>query len=291
METILVSGFFVGLVYAILGVGLVVVYRGSRVVNFAHGETGMLAAFVFTELRLGRAASPQSPDTGIVLTLLGAIVVAALLGLATERLVVRPLRGAPAVSTLVATLAVGALILTFASRRWGINLQYTKPLVEGAGVSIGGLQVLPQQLLILAVAPVVVGGLWILYRFTPFGLRLRAVALDHYAAGLIGVDVDRTSTGTWMIGGVLAGVSAILIAPLVTFNVFFMTALMVRGLAAALVGGLTSVTGAVVAGISIGILEAVVTFKSPVSGLTDALLALFMLVLLLLRPGGIVRAA
>jgi branched-chain amino acid transport system permease protein len=292
VNAVILNGAFVGLVYGLLGVGLVVVYRGSRIINFAYGETGMLAAFVFADLRYGTdPLAVTIQDNGIVVALPAAILVGAALGAATERVVIRPLRDAPRLRPLVGTFAVGSLLLVFALRRWGAEVRFAEPLVEGTGVEVGGLLVQPEQLLILAVTLVILGGLWALYKFTPFGLRLRATALDPYAAGLVGVNVNTTSMATWALAGAVSGVSAVLVAPLVVFNVFFMTLLLLRGLAAALVGGLTSVWGAVIAGVGIGVAEGVVAFKSPVSGITDALIAVFVLALMLVRPTGLVRSA
>lgn len=288
MGTVILNGAFVGLVYGLLGVGLVVVYRGSRVINFAYGETGMLAAFVFAELRLGNTLA-STADRGILFTLPLAVGVAAALGALTEMFVVRPLREAPRVRLMVGTFAVGAMLLTFAIERWGVDVRFNKPLVEGAGADVLGLTVKPDQFVILAVALTVLSGLWALYRYTSFGLRLRATALDPYAAGLVGVNTNRTSMATWAMAGALSGLSAILIAPLVVFNVFFMAALSVRALAAALVGGLTSVGGAFTAGLLLGILEGVISYESPVTGVTDASVALVVIAVLLLRPTGLVR--
>jgi branched-subunit amino acid ABC-type transport system permease component len=291
MKAVILSGMFVGLIYGLLGVGLVVVYRGSRVINFAYGETGMLGAFVFTDLRFGSGAAGVARDHGLWLALPLGIGVAAGLGALTELLVGRPLRDAPRIRPLVGTFAVGTLFFVYAARRWGLSVHFAGPLVKGGGVRVVGLQVQAEQLLILVVSIVVLVGLWALYRFTPFGLRLRATALDPYAAGLLGVDVNRTSMATWALAGALSGASAILIAPLVGFNVAFMTTLSIRGLAAALVGGLTNIGGAFSAGVLIGVAEAIIAFKSPVSGVTDVAIAGCVLALMILRPTGLVRSA
>ena len=208
MSTVVVSGFFVGLIYGLLGVGLVVVYRGARVINFAYAETGMIGAFAFAELWSG--GSVPMPVAFIV-----AIGLSAAVGGGTEFLVVRPLRTEPRLSVMVATFAVASVLLVFATRRYGVGPRYIEPLVGGAGIRVAGVQILPQQLLVLAVSVVVMAGLWALYRFTAFGLRLRAVALDPYAADLSGIDTDKVSITTWALAGAIAGLSAVLIAPLV----------------------------------------------------------------------------
>lgn len=292
MDSVVVSGLFVGLIYGLLGIGLVVVYRGSRVVNFAHGETGMVAAFLFADLRFGSSSlTAATTDNGLLFTVPIVVLGAAAVGALTELFVARPLRNAPRIRALVGTFAVAAMLRTYAVRQWGTEVRFAKPLVEGDGITIGSFHVQRQQLLILAVTTVILVGLWALYRLTPFGLRLRAVALDPYAATLVGVNVNRTSMATWALAGAIAGLSAILIAPLVAFNVFFMAALAIRGLAAALVGGLTSLSGAFVAGVALGVAEAVIAYTSPISGLTDVALATFVLALMLVRPSGLVRSA
>jgi branched-chain amino acid transport system permease protein len=291
MSAVVLNGAFVGIIYGMLGVGLVVAYRGSRVINFAYGETGMVAAFVFSEIRFGGGQARIVRDHGLWLALPSAILLAAALGAATELLVLRPMRYAPRIRPLVGTFAVGTLFFVFASRRWGLSAHASKSLVEGDGVRVAGLQIQPSQLLILAGSVVLLGGLFALYRFTPFGLRMRAIALDPYAASLVGVNVNGTSMATWALAGAVAGASAILIAPLVAFNVSFMTTLSIRGLAAALIGGLSNVGGAFAAGVLIGTAEAVIAFSSPVSGITDVAIAGLILLLMVARPSGLFKAA
>src|SRR5690349_17064400 len=129
MNAVILNGFFVGLVYGLLGVGLVVVYRGSRVINFAYGETGMLGAFVFADIRFGSGSAALARDHGLLVALPVAVIIAAALGALTERMVVRPLRSAPRIRPLVGTFAVGSLFFIFAARRWGLNARFSAPLV------------------------------------------------------------------------------------------------------------------------------------------------------------------
>ena len=281
---VLVDGFFVGLIYGLLAVGLVVVYRGSRIINFAYGETGMIGAFVFSELWVDHGVN-------LALALVAAIALSAAIGAVTEVALIRPLRGQPPLTAMVGTLAVATLILTYASRRYGLYPRFLPPLVGGDGVRVGGVTIQSGQLLILVVAAIVLGALGALYRFTSFGLRLRATALDPFAAGLVGVDTDRTSVATWALAGALAGLSGILIAPSVAFSVFFMTSLLLRSVAAALVGGLTSIWGGFAAGLALGLAEGVINYAFPVRGIVEVVLATFVIAMLLVRPSGLVRSA
>lgn len=288
MTPIVLNGLFVGLIYGLLAAGLVIVYRGSRIVNFAHGEIGMIGAFVYTELRTG---SHGLDDRGMWFPLIGGALVAAALGAFTEVVVARPLRDAPPVRAMVATFAVGSLLLLFAIDRWGISPRAAKPLLTGDGVRLFGLTISPTQLLILGTSVALCGLLGALYRYTNFGLRLRATALDPYAAGLVGIDVNRTSTATWALAGGIAGLSGILVSATVAFVPFFMSLLIVPVLAAALVGGMTSLYGAFGAAVVLGVVQGVLSFKVPVPGITELTLAAFILVILLIRPTGLVRSA
>lgn len=290
MGSVIVNGVFVGLVYGLLAVGLVAIYRSSRIVNFAYGETGMLAAFVFFDLRVGTDRTTVGADHGIVVPLLAAVVLGAAIGAAMEWIIARPIRDNPTLNGMVATIATSLLFLTFAIRRWGVDARPTVPLLEGDGIRVSGLQISPSQLLIAAVTLGVLLALSLLNRFTSFGLRLRVTALDPYAAALSGVNTNRTAMASWAIAGALSALSAVLIAPLVAMTVLFMTVLVLRGFAAALVGGLTSIGGAFVAGILLGVGEGVIAYKSPVSGITDVVIALGILALIVARPGGLVHA-
>ena len=289
MKTVVVSGAFVGLVYGLLAVGLVVTYRASRIVNFAYGETGMLAAFVYFDIRIGTNTAIPS-DHGILVALPLALALGAAMGAAMEFFIARPLRDNPTLNGMVATIAASLLVLTYALRRWGIYARPTKPLVDGEGWRVVGITISPSQILILVCTIAIIGGLSALYRYTSLGLRLRATALDPYAAALSGINTNTTAMGTWAIAGALSALSAILISPLVAMNIFFMTLLALRAFAAALIGGLTSMSGAFIAGVLLGVLEGIVRYQSSIAGITDIIIAVGILAMLLVRPGGLVRA-
>lgn len=289
MNAVVLSGVFVGLIYGLLGVCVVVAYRGSRVVNFATAETGMVGAFFFNEIRVVTTDTGLLEDRGLWVALPVGLAVSAALGALTERLVVRPLRHSPRIRPMIGTVAVATLFGVFANRRWGQASRFAPPLIDGDGVRVGGFTVSPGQMLILGASVVVIVGLWALYKYTAFGLRLRAAAEDPYGAGLVGIDVNRTSMATWALAGALSGLAAILIAPLINFNVLFMTTLSIRALAAALIGGLTNVRGALGAGLLVGVAEAVISFKSPVFGVTDLALAGTVVLLMVVVPSGKLR--
>lgn len=290
MAGVALSGAFVGIIYGLLAIGLVLTYQVSRIVNFAYGELGMLAAFIYLDIRLGRDVVAMQ-DHGLLVALPVALLFGAALGALLEFFIARPLRNDPTVKGMVATIAASLLFLTIGIQRWGGDVRPTRPLIEGDGIGLFGLQVTSSQLLIAVCAVLLLTALAVVYRLTSLGLRLRATAMDSYGAALSGINIDRTAMAVWAMAGALSAASAVLITPLASTSVLFMTLLALRSFAAALLGGLTSLVGAFAGGVFLGVIESVIAFLSPVSGVTDAAVALLIITLMLVRPGGLVRAA
>ena len=201
----------------------------------------------------------------------------------TEVLVVRPLRDSSRVSVTLATFGVAGLLSAIVANVWGQYPPGAGPLVSGIGPVVGGLRIAPQDILILIVSVLVLSVLYVLYNHTAFGLRSRASAIDPYLAGQAGVNANVTSLASWSLGGIIAGVSAILISPTVAFS----PDLVVRGLAAALVAGMGNMGVAFCCGVIIGLFEALTTYLNRTPGLVDFGLAAFIILLLLVRPNGL----
>lgn len=295
MTPAIIDGLFQGMVYGILAVGLVVIYRGSRTINLSYGPTGMVAAFTFFELRQGFRLSGGNKALlyhhhSIWLPLVLAVGLGGVLGAATEVFVARPLRNQPRITVMIGTLAFGSLLLTFAIRRWGSNANQAEPLIHGTALTIGGYNVSWEQIVILIGATGVLVGLRLVERHTGLGAAVRASAVDPYAAGLTGINVNRISILTWTAAGVLSAGSAIVLAPTMTLSTGGTYDLLLRALVAAVVGGLTSVAGAFSAGLGLGLLESVITYKSTITGLTDLILAVVLIVVLFVRPAGLVQS-
>jgi branched-chain amino acid transport system permease protein len=184
---------------------------------------------------------------------------------------------------------MAGFLLVVAANRWSTNARSAAPLIGGSGIEVGGLRIVPEQILILIVSIVVLVSLYILYNHTALGLRMRSTAIDPYIAGQLGVNTNATSLIAWSIAGAIAAISAIMIAPLVAFSITFMTTLAIRGIAAALVAGLTNSGAAFVTGIAFGLFEALASYLNKTPGLVNFGLALFIIALLMIRPAGLVR--
>ena len=275
---IVVLGAIIGASYGLLAVGLVLVYRSSKLVNFAHAETG---AFAATMLYVGvnRWGLPYY----VVLPF--ALTIAALLGMAVEAIVVGRLGKAPPLMSIVATLGVAQLLSALAAAiAAGGGQQFAFPTPPGMPTfELGALRLTGDYTATLIFAPIVVGALALFLARTRAGLRVRATAANKDAARLAGIPAVRTSRMVWALAGLLAAMTAILAAPSKGpgFAAALGPGLLLRGLAPALVAKMRSLPVALAAGVALGIIEQVVFWNQRSSQNVDAILFVVILVALL----------
>ena len=259
-------GLGAGAAYALLGLGIVLIYKGSGVVNFAQGAIAMFSAFVCSALVREGVPAP--------LALFVTCILSALAGVSIYVLVMKPLRNASALSQVIAsiglllTLNALAVLLWHNSMATGQQAARLLPVttVEFLGVSLG-----VDRLYLLGTAVVITALLAWLYRHTGFGLATRAAAESERAASLLGISPDRVAAANWALGCALAGLSGALIAPISGLNVNALTFIVLPALAAALVGSFTSFALTAVAGVLIGIGQSVVTGFWTLQGMAIAL--------------------
>jgi ABC-type branched-subunit amino acid transport system ATPase component/ABC-type branched-subunit amino acid transport system permease subunit len=278
---ILIIGLLSGLAYAVLAAGLVLIYRVSKVINLAHGEIGALGAALLAKMVLDWGWSYW-------LALPAVVVLGAAIGAAVELGVVRRLFRAPRLILLVATIGVAQV--AFLARVLLPEIQnyapYPSPLNREA--EVGGIILGSPQFMMLAIVPAVIVGLTLFLTRTPFGVAIRASADNPDRASLAGVPVKRVSTTVWAIAGALAVLTVVLLNPVSGAIVGLPSAsvgpgLLVRALAAALIGGLVSLPRAFLGGILIGVAEAVFAANAAPPGLFDLVLFLVILLLTLVR--------
>ncbi len=260
-----------GAVIAGLALGLLLTYRASGVVNFAHAALGMWIAYSYLALRRdGDLLLPVIglPDTVSLLpegyrfswatALLIAMVLASVYGLVIHALVFRPLRHAPSLAKVVASLGLFLYLLAIADLRTGDQgaaLTRTEALLPDGVVTIAGLEVPQDRIWLLALVVVVTGSLAALYHLSRFGLATRAAAENEKGAVLLGHSPDRLAAANWMLASMLAGAAVILIAPIAGLNPSATSLLIVPALAAALLGGFRSFVGTSAAGLAIGMVQ------------------------------------
>lgn len=269
-------GLGLGAMYSLASQGLVLIYRGSGVLNFAHGAIGMLGAYAFYEVR-------SNLNQPFLVAALAGIAVSAIVGALTQVLIMRHLKRASPLARTVATLGVLLTIQSIAVLRYGGRATFVAPdLPQGQVLGLEGLTM--DRLIMLIIAIVLTVVLWATYRYSRFGLRTTAVAENELAAASVGISAERIATINWAAGSALAGLAAILISPIVTLQVSVMTNLVLAAMAAALIAGFRSFPIAFVAGLALGVLQTVLQrYSTDVSGVDQALPFVAIVVVLMVR--------
>jgi len=273
-------GAIIGLTYGLLGAGLVLVYRTNRIVNFAHGEIGAFGASLFG-LLVVRWHIPYWIAFPFGLAVGGAVAALA------EAAVIRRLKNVPRLMSVVATLGVGSFLVVFAvamNTSVGVGAQYPEP--SGLPTfQVGALLINRSYTAMLVLGPLLVGGLVIFLRKTKYGLALRAAAAAPDTARMSGVFAARMSTLAWVLAGSLSAFTAILTQPTQGFSGVqtFGPSLLLRALAAAAVGRMSSMPVAMGAGIGLGILEQLLLWNYAESGLVQVMLFVIIAIALLVQ--------
>lgn len=281
MISSLVNGLIVGAGYALVALGIVLIFKATRQFNFAQGEFGTVATFV-AWLLLERGV--PWPIAGLV-----AVIAGIGMGLAVERLVVRPLAGSPQVTVLVATAGVALFVIALQILIGEAKLRAIKPMVAGNGFLVAGATVKPQDLMIVLGLIVTGIALYLFFR-SPVGTALLATSQEPFAAQLAGIDTKQMAMLVWGLAALCGAVAGLLFAPLDAFTPGFMTQRrLIPGFTAAVLGGITSLPGAVVGGFAIGLIESYFGFflGDTVRGADGLGVFVALLAVLIIRPRGL----
>lgn len=285
--TPVITGVVQGSIYGLLGLGLVLLYKSNRIFNFAQGEFGTVAAFVAAAVLIGRGPFPELPYP---FALLIGLAVGILLGLVVERLVVRPLFSQPKVTLVVATAGVALLLVSLELFVIGVNGQQVRPIVAGDLISSGGLRVTYQQLIVVLVLGSLAALAALFFSRTRTGTAIIAVSQEPTATSLVGISVNRVSAITWGMAGGLGAVAGMLLAPTTIIAPGFMTAAtLIPAFTAAVLGGISSLPGAFVGGVAVGVIE---QFGAKIPsevfpGGNSVVVFAVLLFVLLVRPAGL----
>jgi branched-subunit amino acid ABC-type transport system permease component len=278
MGQVLVLGLISGGIYALFALGVVMVHRGTGVLTFANGEVGTAALFL---------AAVLVSDNGLpwFVGALAAVAFAVAVGCLFEVLVVRRMSGTEPVAIAVATVGLSLFLLAGEFFLFGESPKALAGPVKG-GVSIAGVIVTPTQISALVLALALGFGLQAALRRTDFGLGILAAAQDPAAVRLVGVPLSRISLTIWGAGAALAAIASLLVEPTVgVFAPGYASELYVVGLAAAVVGGLNSLPGAVVGGVVLGVAESAATRYLGDLGLSGMRYVVVLVVLLAVLLG------
>jgi sulfate-transporting ATPase len=244
--------------YAMLAIGIVVVFRASKVLNLAHGAMAMLPAYVTYEVSNRGLPMPFAVIIGILF--------GALLGAATERFFVRPLARQGSTAQTVGTIAVYGLVVAGAAQIWGSGSKTAPALFPEGGLHVAGSVLRWGQLGLFGVALASAAAFYALFQYTGLGLAMRGAAENPRAAGLMGINPERMARMAWMLGGALAALAGILLAAVTNLQPYTLSLQMLPAFVAALLGGFGSLPGAVSGAFIVGIAEGNVPAFSLVPG-------------------------
>ncbi len=270
-------GLGIGATYALASQGLIIIYRGSGVLNFALGAIGMAGAYVWWELTTnqGWAFLPG---------LVAGVAFAAVLGALVHLFIMRPLRHAAPLVRVIATLGVLITIQSIAILRYTATSKFVPSDLPTDIVHIHkAIVISADRLILLGIACALTLGLWLIYRYTKFGLATSAVAESERSASALGLSPDTIAALNWGFGCGLAGLAAILIVPIVTLQPAVLTNLVLAATAAALVAGFRSFPIALLAGLVVGIAQTEVTRYVEQTGVGTAVPFILIVIWLVIR--------
>jgi branched-chain amino acid transport system permease protein len=278
------TGLVQGMIFAAFVLALVLIWRSTRVVNFAQGAMAAATAFV----ALALIHSGQSYWVALVVALVSGFV----LGAVVERLIVRRVEGGPELNAVIVTLGLFVGIEALIAIIAGNQVQAFPAPFSLRGLSFGGttIALAPNDLFVVGAVVVTMVLLIALFRFTRVGLAMRASAFGQEVARLLGVRVGRMLTLGWALAAVVGSLAGLFIAGGGIVSPSFMDAIVVYGFVAAVLGGLDSPIGAVVGGLILGLLLAYVS-QYVDRNLTDMAALVVLVVVLLVRPGGLFSSA
>jgi branched-chain amino acid transport system permease protein len=279
---LLVTGLALGSMYGLVALGYHITWATSRTMNFSQGHAVMVGAVIAWALVV---ALGWPLPIGLLATLLALAVFGALI----ERVAVRPFFRASSPAWLLSTIACGIIAENVAQLLFGKDARAFPSALTQRPILVGGAGFYPQELLIPVVGLGLMALVQLFYHRTRYGRQLKAVAWNAEAAGLMGINVPRAVMASYALSALLAGVAGVLLAPLLNVAPTMGTIIGLKAFAVAIIGGLTSAPGIVLAGLGYGLLEAVVAGYVSTGAREIVGFALVILVLVV-RPWGLLGA-
>ena len=276
----LVSGIAIGCVYALVALGIVLIYKATETINFAQGDLLMIGAFcAYTTIAI--------MGLPYILGAFLAVLATLLFGFLCERTIIRPLVGEPAFSIVMVTIGLGFLLRATVGLTpgWGADT-YTIPTPFTDQTINLGLAVISQNYAAIIIFTILLCLLlYLFFSKTPIGIAMQAVSENQLAASYMGIPVKNLFTLIWGISAAVAGVAGLLLAP-IAFVHSQMGFIVFKAFPAAVLGGFASLPGAIIGGLTVGIAEALAGFYLP-QGFKDIAAYILLLIVLILKPEGI----
>jgi branched-chain amino acid transport system permease protein len=272
------TGLTNGAIFALVALGFVLIYKASDVINFAQGDFLLVGAYITFGL-IAEIGLPWS--IAVLLTM----VFSVLLGLAVERMVLRPLIGEPIISVIMVTIGLSSLLRSFVSSIWGTTGQPFPPFIPDENVTIAGAVVPADRLIAIGLAALLLVIFSLFFRYSREGIAMRATADDQQAALSMGISVQRVFALAWSIAAITAAVAGVLVANIVGVS-GVVAGIGLRVFPVVILGGLDSVPGAIIGGLIIGLLE---TYTGGYlgGGLSQVIPFIVLILILMIKPYGL----
>lgn len=280
---LVVTGLAQGMVYALIAIGFVIILKCSEVFNIAQGHFVLMGGYLGYTLLVPLGLP-------IWAALLAAIATAAVMGLAIERLMLRPLVGQPVLAVVMMTIALSTVLGGLATLIWGAEYKTYHGLLPTLNLTVGAVSIPSESLIGLIVSLVCVALLMLLFRYTRIGLAMRATAEDLQVVQSVGVKVTTVYAVSWIIASVVGVIGGILLGGVSGVNMDLAN-IGLKAFAVVLLGGLDSIGGSILAGVILGMLENVAAgYLDPLlpgGGLAQVFPFIVMIVVLIFRPYGL----
>jgi len=292
-----INGLVLGSVYALVALGYTMVYGILGLINFAHGEVVMIGAMVALAAvsMLMTAAPEMSPLLMIAVAAIVSIITCMVLAFSIERLAYRPLRNAPRLAPLITAIGISILLQNIAMIIWGRKYKTVPELFEFDTHIIFGANITDLQVIIIGVSTILMTLLLLVVNFTKLGRAMRATSESQKVAGLMGININKIISATFMIGAGLGAIAGILVAgnySVAHYSMGFMLGL--KAFTAAVLGGIGNLGGAVLGGLLLGLIESIgagyigqLTGGFLGSHYQDVFAFVVLIVVLIFRPTGI----
>jgi branched-chain amino acid transport system permease protein len=275
---ILLSGLSIGAIYGLIAMGFAVIYKSTGLVNFAQGEMTMITAYIAWTIS-------TTVSGNVFVVTCGAILAAIILGLVIERLVMRPMLGEPLFATVMVTIGLAVILRSAINFIWDA---YPHGLDVGIGrsiVRVGGIGMRTGQIAVIATLLLLLAAIWAFFRYSRFGIAMRAVASDDRTALLMGISAPRVHALAWAASSVIAGIGGVFFA--LSYDLSpAMFQLGLKAFPATILGGLDAVLGSGLGGLLIGLTENLAGGYLG-NGMKEVAGFLMIIVVLMIRPFGL----
>lgn len=283
---LLVSGLVIGSIYSLVALGFVIIYKATKVVNFAQGELVMVGAYICFSLTV-QAKLPFM--AAFFLTLAFSFI----LGIAIERLILRPMIGEPIISVIMVTIGLSSVLKSLVQLFWGTQIQVFPPVLPQEPVMIAGLPVAPVYLAAFALSIVLFLIFSAFFKYSRLGIAMRATAFDQQAAASMGIGIKNIFALSWCIAAMVSSIGGVILGNINGINAQ-LGHLGLKVFPAVILGGLDSLLGAALGGLIIGVLENVCDGAAKeflgLGGFKDVAAFIFLVILLMIKPYGLFGA-